>query len=180
MNSKNAAKQFLNASFDASKSANTINYVNSAYMSALPPNQHSTSGTSGVTTAGGAKLSKVGLKHANSNSRQPTNIHMHNQVNNYADGSMMFHGHHVGSRQGGTNSLSQGPAGGSSSTMAGGGSSHKTLYMSQQERMQEIGKVYNYHGEVGIGVGSNSGSGVGGASAANIKIQNQRKNQQVS
>ena len=35
LNSKNA-KQFMNTSFDASKSANTINYVNSAYMSAIP------------------------------------------------------------------------------------------------------------------------------------------------
>lgn len=38
--------------------------------------------------------------------------------------------------------------------------------------MQEIGKVYNYQGE-GIGPNNNT-------SAANIKIQNQRKNQQVS
>ena len=36
MASKNASKQFMNTSFDASKSANTINYVNSAYMSAIP------------------------------------------------------------------------------------------------------------------------------------------------
>ena len=36
MASKNATKQFMNTSFDASKSANTINYVNSAYMSAIP------------------------------------------------------------------------------------------------------------------------------------------------
>ena len=56
-----------------------------------------------------------------------------------------------------------------------GGSSHKTLYMSQHERIQEIGKVYNYHGE---GVGANNVNA--NTSAANIKIQNQRKNQQVS
>ena len=56
--------------------------------------------------------------------------------------------------------------------LAIGGSSHKTLYMSQQERMHEIGKVYNYQGE--------QANGSGNTSAANIKIQNQRKNQQVS
>lgn len=53
-----------------------------------------------------------------------------------------------------------------------GGSSHKTLYMSQQERMHEIGKVYNYQGD--------GGANGGNTSAANIKIQNQRKNQQVT
>ena len=59
LNSKNAAKQYLNTSFDASKSANTINYVNSAYMSAaMPP--------SGPGTGqGGKSLSKVGLKQHN-------------------------------------------------------------------------------------------------------------------
>jgi len=62
----------------------------------------------------------------------------------------------------GVTSHSQGPA---------MGSSHKTLYMSQQDRMQEIGKVYNYQnngGEAVLNVNT---------SAANIKIQNQRKNQ---
>ena len=73
----------MNASFDASKSANTINYVNSAYMSAIPTN-HQSNVASGVPS--GAKLSKVGLKQHNSNSRQPANIHQH-QANNYADGS---------------------------------------------------------------------------------------------
>ena len=57
LNSKNAAKQYLNTSFDASKSANTINYVNSAYMSAaMPPTQSTAPGPSGKS------LSKVGLK----------------------------------------------------------------------------------------------------------------------
>ena len=41
--------------------------------------------------------------------------------------------------------------------------------------MHEIGKVYNYQGE-GNGVNPNGNA----TSAANIKIQNQRKNQQVS
>ena len=41
VNSKNNTKQFMNTSFDASKSANTINYVNSAYMSAIPTTQAS-------------------------------------------------------------------------------------------------------------------------------------------
>jgi len=36
VHSKNTNKQLMNTSFDASKSANTINYVNSAYMSAVP------------------------------------------------------------------------------------------------------------------------------------------------
>ena len=59
-----------------------------------------------------------------------------------------------------------------------GGSSHKTLYMSQHERIQEIGKVYNYHGD---NMANNSTAHHGAnTSAANIKIQNQRKNQQVS
>ena len=40
--------------------------------------------------------------------------------------------------------------------------------MSQQERMHEIGKVYNYQGE---GSGVNQGN-VNNTSAANIKIQN--------
>jgi len=64
-NSKNATKQFLNTSFDASKSANTINYVNSAYMSVIPTNNISIAGN----VASGAKISKVGLKNANQNSR---------------------------------------------------------------------------------------------------------------
>ena len=59
-NSKNAAKQFMNASFDASKSANTINYVNSAYMSAIPSGHGPAGNSSGIPS--GAKLSKVGLK----------------------------------------------------------------------------------------------------------------------
>ena len=60
LNSKNAAKQYLNTSFDASKSANTINYVNSAYMSAaMPPTQSTVPGPSGKA------LSKVGLKQHN-------------------------------------------------------------------------------------------------------------------
>ena len=45
--------------------------------------------------------------------------------------------------------------------------------------MHEIGKVYNYQG----GDGSNAGQmnpSANNTSAANIKIQNQRKNQQVS
>ena len=41
--------------------------------------------------------------------------------------------------------------------------------MSQEARLHEIGKVYNYSGE-------NSGNNITGA---NIKIQNQRKNQQA-
>jgi len=35
VNSKNN-KQFMNTSFDASKSTNNINYVGSAYMSTIP------------------------------------------------------------------------------------------------------------------------------------------------
>jgi len=66
----------------------------------------------------------------------------------------MFLGH-MAARQAGVNSLSQGPA--------MGGSSHKTLYMSQQERMQEIGKVYNYQGETSLANNNIT-------SAANIKI----------
>ena len=95
MNGKNGNKQFLNTSFDASKSANTINYVNSAYMSAIP--QASNMGGSGTALQGGgvpsgAKLSKVGLKNTgHSNSRQPNNIH--NQGNNYTDGTSVFLGH---------------------------------------------------------------------------------------
>jgi len=62
----------MNTSFDASKSANTINYVNSAYMSAIPTN-HGSNISSGVPT--GAKISKVGLKqHGATNSRQPANM----------------------------------------------------------------------------------------------------------
>ena len=48
------------------------------------------------------------------------------------------------------------------------GSSHKTLYMSQQDRLHEIGKVYNYHGEQPQVV-PNAVTG-NNASAANIKI----------
>lgn len=60
--------------------------------------------------------------------------------NNYTDGTAMLLGHNPGgvgggARQTGMTSHSQGPA---------MGQSHKTLYMSQQERMHEIGKVYNY------------------------------------
>ena len=62
VNSKNN-KQFMNTSFDASKSANNINYVGSAYMSTI-----STHG-SGNPAPSGSKLSKVGLKHTNGNSR---------------------------------------------------------------------------------------------------------------
>ena len=39
--------------------------------------------------------------------------------------------------------------------------------MSHNDRMQEIGKAYNYSGDQGL-------------SAANIKIQNSKKGQQVS
>lgn len=119
VNSKNKA-QFMNTSFDASKSANTINYVSSAYMSAIPTTQ---SNNVNVVPQG-AKISKVGLKNSgsNNNSRQPTNIHLHAQANNYTDGTAMFLGH-VAARQTGVNSLSQGPS-------APGGSSHKNLYMS--------------------------------------------------
>ena len=53
----------MNASFDASKSANTINYVGSAYMSAIPMPPNQASGAA----AQGSKLSKVGLKHPSAN-----------------------------------------------------------------------------------------------------------------
>jgi len=43
------------------------------------------------------------------------------------------------------------------------GSSHKTLYMSQQDRLNEIGKVYNYQG-------SGEAAPILNTSAANIKI----------
>ena len=62
VNSKNS-KQLLNTSFDASKSANTINYVGSAYMSTIPIHGSSNQAPSAT------KLSKVGLKHSNGNSR---------------------------------------------------------------------------------------------------------------
>ena len=64
LNSKNATKQFMNTSFDASKSANTINYVNSAYMSAIPGGSGAPLGNSNQTigVSSGAKMTKVGLK----------------------------------------------------------------------------------------------------------------------
>lgn len=83
-NSKNN-KQLLNTSFDASKSANTINYVGSAYMSAVP-SHHSNQAH--------PQISKVGLKHSSGNSRQPHNMHAGHQQNNYTDGTAMFLGHH--------------------------------------------------------------------------------------
>ena len=62
-----------------------------------------------------------------------------NNVNaNYTDGTAIFLGHQGGgqaARQAGATSHSQGP----------GGSSHKTLYATKQDRLHEIGKVYNYH-----------------------------------
>ena len=153
----------MNTSFDASKSANTINYVNSAYMSAIP-NQVISNAPIGVIPAG-SKLSKVGLKQigATANSRQPQGIN--NSGNNYNDGSTagMFMAHGPPPRQTGGVSHSQGP-------VAAG---KNPLYMSQQERMNEIGKVYNYHG---AGDGVNAGNTASG----NIKISNQRKSQQVS
>jgi len=54
----------MNSSFDASKSANTINYVGSAYMSNIP-----TTHGSNIPPTSGGKLSKVGLKQTTSNSR---------------------------------------------------------------------------------------------------------------
>jgi hypothetical protein len=119
----------MNTSFDASKSANTINYVGSAYMSNIP-----TTHGSNIPQSSGAKLSKVGLKHTTTNSRQQNNMQGGMQ-NNYTDGTAVFIGNQTAARQMGVTSHSQGPA---------MGSSHKTLYMSQQDRMQEIGKVYNY------------------------------------
>ena len=65
------SKQWMNTSFDASKSANTlntINYVSSAYMSNIPT--HSTQGSNhGSASNTNGKLSKVNLKHASNNSR---------------------------------------------------------------------------------------------------------------
>ena len=92
MAGKNAAKQFMNTSFDASKSANTINYVNSAYMSAIP-NAASGVSASGTAVPNGSKLSKVGLKHGGvGNSRQAANMHaLHG--NNYTDATAQFLGH---------------------------------------------------------------------------------------
>ena len=122
----------MNTSFDASKSANTINYVGSAYLSAIPANIPAGQQTSV------SKLTKVGLKHHSANvagagGRQSSVAAPHN---NYTDGTAMFVGHSAGAqRQSNPNSHSQGPI---------LGSSHKNLYMSQQERLQEIGRVYNY------------------------------------
>ena len=97
MNSKNANKQYLNTSFDASKSANTINYVNSAYMSNIPQNHAANSAATGIVsnTQGPApKISKVGLKaHGAANSRQPQNMYHAIQGNNYTDGSTVFMSH---------------------------------------------------------------------------------------
>jgi hypothetical protein len=90
VSSKNAAKQFLNTSFDASKSANTINYVGSAYMSTNPSHHGVPSAASGVPP--GAKISKVGLKHSSGNSRQQAN-NIHAPGNNYTDGTAIFLGY---------------------------------------------------------------------------------------
>ena len=132
----------MNTSFDASKSANTlntINYVSSAYMSAIPT--HSTQGSGhGPSINNAAKLSKVNLKHGGNNSRQSG---FHPQTN-YSDGSTIFNNQH-------------GAIGGRQTHSQGGINSHKTLYMSQNDRMHEIGKAYNYSGEQGL-------------SATNIKI----------
>ena len=100
---------------------------------------------------------------AAANSRQPQSIN--NSGNNYNDGSTagMFMAHGPPPRQTGGVSHSQGPV----------ASGKNPLYMSQQERMNEIGKVYNYHG---AGDGVNAGNTASG----NIKISNQRKSQQVS
>lgn len=57
---KGSSKQMANTSFDVSKSANTLNYANTAYMSAIPIH----SGTQNLAHATSSKLSKVGLKHA--------------------------------------------------------------------------------------------------------------------
>ena len=56
---------------------------------------------------------------------------------------------------------------GRASHSQGGINSHKTLYMSHNDRMQEIGKAYNYNGQESL-------------SAANIKIQSSKKGGQVS
>ena len=64
INSKNVNKQFMNTSFDASKSANTINYVSSAYMSAVPGGSGAPPGNNNqiLGVSSGAKMTKVGLK----------------------------------------------------------------------------------------------------------------------
>ena len=79
---KGSAKQMVNTSFDASKSANTLNYANTAYMSAIPIH----SGTQNLAHGASNKLSKVGLKHGGQNSR--TNS-FHPQTN-YSDGANIF------------------------------------------------------------------------------------------
>ena len=60
-NVKNQSKTIVNSSFDASKSANTINYTNTAYMSAVPI--HSGAQNLPLGPGSNSKLSKVGLKH---------------------------------------------------------------------------------------------------------------------
>ena len=60
-NAKSQKQQIMNGSFDASKSANTINYVNTAYMSAVP--MHSGAQNLPLGPGSNSKLSKVGLKH---------------------------------------------------------------------------------------------------------------------
>lgn len=78
MTSGNAqTKQWLNSSFDASKSANNLNYATSAYMS---QNQFNVSPqvTQGQATQ---KVSKIALKNTSGNSRQPYVLPM----TNYSD-----------------------------------------------------------------------------------------------
>ena len=110
------SKQWMNTSFDASKSANTlntINYVSSAYMSNIPT--HSTQGSNhGSASNTNGKLSKVNLKHASNNSRQSG---FHPQTN-YSDGSVLYNSQNA--RQ---------------AHSQGGINSHKTLYMSHNDRM---------------------------------------------
>ena len=82
--------------FDSSKSANTINYVNSAYMSQIPSK--------------GGLAKAVGLKQhpQGQNSRQPANVANALGNGNYTDGTVAFLGHQAGAP--GRTSSSQGPA----------------------------------------------------------------------
>lgn len=138
------SSKWLNQSYDAAtKSVNSLNYAGAAYMS-VPGSQINTN----------TKLSKVHLKNNHASASRQSSMH---PPANYSDGSgMMINMSNVrasSSSQAGMNTAN---------TVVGGVTSHKQLYMSQQERMQEIGKAYNYSTEQAM-------------SAANIKIQNAKK-----
>lgn len=83
-------KQWLNQSFDVSKSANQLNYTNSAYVS----HNHLVSVSPQVTNVSGAqvpKISKVVMKNPGNNSRQA--YVMQNNNTNYSDDTANQHLH---------------------------------------------------------------------------------------